>query len=710
MNESFVHDRGMVVITQTTLIKGAVMAQNTEVVKNVVLVGQGGTGKTMLAESLLHLTGKTSRLGGHAGTKPTLDYDGEESERGFSISTSLAPLVWNDMRINVLDAPCYPDFVGDAYAAMSVCETALFMVDAASGPGAITTRLWFAAEDLSLARVLFVNRLDRPDADFIKCLSELRDRFGARVVPLTVPHGAYESFDGVIDIVHQRLSQVENGEHVYREIPAELQADVDRWRSQLIEAAVEADDELMMKYLDGGNIVQEELEYLVQRAILKGVIVPVFAGACVQEEGVIPFLDAAVAWLPTMADFGRIPLVNGEQLDISPDDERPVAFVFKSLNDPNHGKLSFLKVLAGSITPGTELTCARTRKPERLGHLYTMCGSKTNEVVQVLAGDIVVVPKLDALTGDTLSASGKVEAAQFRFPNSLYRIAIEPLERGQEGKLYIFLEKSAEADPTLSIERNEETGQTVICAIGEAQVSVLLDRLEERGGIQARTVALKIPYRETIRRVASAQGRHKKQTGGAGQYGDCWLRLEPFPGGGYEFVDEVVGGHIPRGFIPAIDKGVQERMQEGPVAGYPVIDVCVAVYEGTYHPVDSNEMAFKQAARLAFTKAYEDAEAVILEPMAHLTITVPESYAGSIMGDVSARRGRVEGMGVGTGANAGATVIEATIPYAEVTDYATRLRSLSRGTGEFEMELSGYEQAPYEVQQKLAETYAATRG
>ena len=684
-------------------------AKASEKVKNVVLVGQGGVGKTMLAEAMLHLTGKTSRLGGHAGTKPTLDYDTEESERGISISTSIAPITWKGTRLNVLDAPCYPDFVGDAYTAMSAAENALFVVDAASGPGTVTTRLWYAAEDLSLARALFINRLDRPDADYDTAFSELQDRFGNNLGPVTIPMGSGEAFSGVIDVVHMKARSLKNGKEVVSDIPDEYADAAEDARSQLTELVVEADDELMMKYLEGEEITQAELEGLLGKAIADRVFVPVFSGACVREEGVIPLLDAAVAWFPSMADFGRIPLVNGEQLDISPDDDRPVVFAFKSLNDPQNGRLSFLKVLAGTVTPGVELTNARTRKGERLGHLYQMCGREMSDVQTAAAGDIVIVPKLEALTGDTLSVTGTVEAAEFRFPNSLYRTGIEPDQRGTEGKLYAFLEKSADADPTLKVERDEDTGQTVISAIGEAQVSVLLDRLEARAGITAHTVSLRIPYRETIRRVASAQGRHKKQTGGAGQFGDCWLRIEPNPGNGYEFADEVVGGHIPRSFIPAIDKGVQETMRDGVLAGYPMIDVKVAVYEGSYHPVDSNEMAFKTAARIGFQKAVAQAEPVLLEPMAHLRVTVPESYAGSVMGDVSASRGRVEGMSAASGREAGHTIIEATVPYAEVTDYATRLRSLSRGTGEFELELSGYEQVPHDIQQKLAADYAARR-
>ena len=647
-------------------------------VKNVALVGQSGVGKTMLAEAMLHLTGKTTRLGGHAGTKPTLDYDAQEGARGFSISTTLAPINWQDVRINVLDAPCYPDFVGDAYTAMSAVETALFVVDAADGPQTTTTRLWFAAEDLSLARAVFINRFDRPETDFDSCMSALQDRFGNRLGAVTLPMGTGDDFRGVIDVVHMKARHLEGTKVVEEEVPAEYVDAAQDAHDTLVDLVAEADDEIMMKYLEGEEITLEELEGLLGTAIKERVFVPVFSGASVKEEGIISLLNAIVA----------------------------VAFVFKSLNDPQNGKLSFLKVLSGTVTPGLELINARTRKSERLGHLYTMTGRDTSEVKSVAAGDICVVPKLDALTGDTLSVTGKVEAAAFRFPNSLYRIAIEPDARGTEGKVYDFLQKSADADPTLKVERDEETAQTVVSAIGEAQVSVLLERLEERAKVSAHTVKLRIPYRETIRRVASGHGRHKKQTGGSGQFADCRLRIEPNPDGGYEFMDEVVGGAIPRGFIPAIDKGVQETMKGGVLAGYPMIDVKCAVFDGQFHPVDSNEMAFKTAARLGFQDAVAQAEPVLLEPMAHLKITVPESYAGSVMGDISASRGRVEGMNA---ASAGETTVEATVPYAEVTDYATRLRSLTRGTGEFELEINGYEQVPHDIQQKLAAEYQEKR-
>lgn len=679
-----------------------------EKIRNVALVGQGGVGKTMLAEAMLHLSGVTNRLGGHKGTKPTLDYDPEEEKRSFSIKLAMAPVPWRGARLNVIDAPCYPDFIGDAYAAMSAVETAVFVVDAAGEPGAVTTRLWYAAEDLSLARAVFVNRIDRSEAHYDETLAALQERFGARLGAVTLPWGARDDFKGVIDLIRMQARHLDNkGKPVSCDIPAEMADAAEEARSRLCELVVEADDELMLKYLDGDEqLTQDELERLLAKAIAERIFVPVFVGSCTREEGVTSLLDDIETYFPAASDFGGVPLVNGDFLDIDPGDDRPVGFVFKVLNDPQNGRLALVKVLAGTITPGLELTCARTRKPERLAHIYRMVGRDMTEVRAAEAGDIVVVPKIAAQAGDTLSVTGKVEAAAFRFPNSLYRVAIEPDKRGTEDKLFSFLEKSCESDPTITVTRDEDTGQTVISAIGEAQVAVLLDRMAARAGVGAHVVPLRVPYRETIRRTASAQGRHKKQTGGAGQYGDCWLRLEPNAGGGYEFVDEVVGGRIPKGLIPAVDKGVQETMREGVVAGYPMIDVRVACFDGSYHSVDSNEMAFRAAARLGFQKAAADAEPVVLEPMATLRVTVPEDYAGSVMGDVSASRGRVEGMDTG---ERGATTIQARVPYAEVLDYATRLRSLSRGTGEFTLELEGYEQVPHDVQAKLAEEWAARR-
>ena len=688
--------------------KGVTMgAPKTGNVRNVVLVGQGGVGKTSLAEAMLHLSGKTARLGGHDGTKPTLDTDPEEVKREFSISTSIAPIDWKDVRINVLDAPCYPDFIGDAYAAMAVAEASLFVVDAAAGPQPTTVNLWYAAEDLRQARAVFINRIDKPDADYETCMELLRERFGMRLGAVTLPLGRGDDFNGIIDIVRMKARHCEGTKQTESEIPEAYLAQAQAARETLTELVAEADDDLMEKYLEGEPLTNEEVEGLMAKAIASRLFVPVFVGSCIKEQGVNSLMDDIAVYFPAPTGFGEMPLIDGDTLQISSEDDRPVVFVFKTLNDAQQGRLSFIKVLTGTIEPGQELVNARTRKGERLAHLNVMCGRDMTEVGHAYAGDIVVVPKLSAETGDTLSVSGKVEAAAFKFPNSQYRIAIEAENRGDEEKLFSFIDKACQADPTMKIERDEETGQTIISAVGEAQVSVLLNRLEDRTKVVAHIVPLRIPYRETIRRVASAQGRHKKQTGGAGQFGDCYLRVEPLMDDtDYEFVDEVVGGRIPRALIPAVDRGVRETMKEGIIAGYPLTGIRVAVYDGSYHPVDSNEMAFRQAARIGLRKACADADPVILEPMKNITVTIPESYAGAVMGDVSASRGRVTGMDTN---ERGDTVVQATVPYAELTDYATRLRSLSRGTGDFQMESAGYEQVPYDVQKHLIELYEEKR-
>ena len=677
-------------------------APETDKVRNVVLVGQGGVGKTSLAEAMLHLTGKTARLGGHGGSKPTLDYDPEETKRNFSISTSIAPVEYKGFKINVLDAPCYPDFIGDAYAALSVAETALFVVDAAEGPQPTTVKLWYAAEDLPLARAIFINRVDRDNVHLEQTLEVLKERFGTRLGLMSVPMGTGPDFEGVIDVLRMEARTYRDGKGATGPIPDEYKQAAQEAYDRMIDLIVEADDDMMMKYFDGQTLTTDEVEKLMSEAIAKRLFVPVYAGSAVQEQGVEALLDDIVTYFPSPLDYGEMPLADGTMLKISSADERPVAFVFKTLADPSAGRLSFVKVLAGTLDASTELICARTQKRERLGHLYLMCGRERTDVNHALAGDIIVVPKLDANTGDTLSTTGKVEAEAFRFPNSLYQVAIRAKNRNDEGKLGDFLDKACDADPTISVSHNEETHQTIISAIGEAQVSVLVNRLGERTGVEAVLEPIKIAYRETIRKAASAQGRHKKQTGGAGQFGNCWLRVEPNPGGGYEFVDEVVGGAIPRQFIPAVDKGVQEAMAEGVLAGYPMVDIRVACYDGSYHPVDSSEIAFKTAARIGFRAACERADMVILEPMANLVITVPDAYAGAITGDVPASRGRITSI---DSDGKGNTIVSATVPFAEVTDYSTRLRSLSRGTGEYTIELNGYEQVPHDTAQKLIDAH-----
>ena len=692
-----------------------------ELTRNIGIMAHIDAGKTTTTERILFYTGKTHKIGEVHEGAATMDWMVQEQERGVTITSAATTCFWHKggdvkngpaYRIQIIDTPGHVDFTSEVERSLRVLDGAVAVFDAVAGVQPQSETVWRQARTYNVPRIAFINKFDRIGADFWHAIDTMKERLHAKAVAIQVPMGSEDNFWGIIDLVTMVAWDFKADDkgmtypEPMDEIPAEFAEIAAEKRAELLDAAAEYDDELMMKYLDGEPLTQEEVESLLSKAIAQRLFVPVFVGSCTKELGVHSVMDDIATYFPTPTDYGEMPLMDGDTLKISSEDDRPVAFVFKTLNDAQQGRISFLKVLTGTLTPGIELVNARTRKSERLAHLYVMCGRDMNEVGKAEAGDIIVTTKISADTGDTLSVSGKIEAAAFKFPNSQYRIAIEAVNRSEEDKLFTFIDKACEADPTMKIERDEETGQTIISAVGEAQVSVLLNRLEERTKVEAHIVPIRIPYRETIRRVASAQGRHKKQTGGAGQFGDCYLRVEPLADGDYEFVDEVVGGRIPRALIPAVDKGVQETMKEGVIAGYPLTGIRVACYDGSYHPVDSNEMAFRAAARIALKKACSEADPVVLEPMENITVTIPESYAGAVMGDVSASRGRVTGMDTDDRGN---TVVTATVPYAELVDYATRLRSLTRGTGDFTMEPAGYEQVPYDVQKHLIEFYEESR-
>ena len=676
-------------------------------VRNVVLVGQDGAGKTSLAEAMLHVSGKTPRMGTTHDGKSYLDYDAEEIRRKFTLSTSIAPIPYKDFKINLLDTSGQADFLGDTMATMQAAEMAMFVVDAVTGPQVMTTKLWREAETMRLSRSVFVNHIDRENADWNVALATLHARFGSRLGAVTIPIGEAEEFKGVIDVLRMKARYFsEDGERI-EEIPEKYAEEAQIARDKLCDLVAEADDELMMKYLDGEEqLTQEELEGLLWKAIAQELFIPVFVGSTLVEQGIQGLMEDICTYFPSPQAHGEFRLTNGETTLVHEDGE-PSAFVFKTLSDPYVGRLSFLKVITGVLEPGMEVINARTGKKDRLAHLYLMMGKETEDVKSARAGDIIVVPKLsDARTGDTLSLKGEIAIDPLPMPPSQYPVAIEACNRNEEDKLGTFLARAAEADPTIQVRRDEETHQTVVSTLGEGAVDTLLQRLKAQVGIDVKLVPLRIPYRETIRKTAQAQGRHKKQTGGSGQFGDCWLRLEPNPYAGYEFLDEVVGGKIPRNLIPEVDKGVQETMKEGFLAGYPMMDMKVAVYDGSYHPVDSNEMAFRTAARIGFRAACEKAGAVLLEPMANMAIAVPEEYAGAVMSDIATRRGRI----VGTDSDdAGFTVILVRVPYAEVVTYTKDLRSISRGAGSYSISVDGYEEVPAQVAQKIIAQYQAEK-
>ncbi|MBS3957439.1 MAG: elongation factor G [Clostridiales bacterium] len=681
-------------------------APSTDKVRNVVLVGHGGAGKTSLAEAMLHVAGVTTRLGSVDEEHSNLDYDSEEVRRKSSVNLALAPLVHNGIKINVIDTPGYADFIGDAIAGLSAAEMALFVVDAVSGPQVQTDRLWKLAGEMGVARAILINRLDKDNADFEATMRKLEDRYGHRIGAVQIPMGAESGFRGVIDIIRMKSYHHEGDHEVVEDIPAEFTDSAESARDKLTELVAEADDDLMEKYLlEGEPLDQGELETLLNKAIAQGIFIPAFVASAISVQGIEDLLDEIVTFFPEPTAHGPIPTADGGTREVTIDGAVS-AFVFKTVSDPYVGRLSLVKVVSGTLTPSSELINSRTGKKERVGHVLKMTGKETVDVSAVPAGDIAVLPKLsETLTGDTLSADGSVTYQPMPFPEPLYPVAIQAKTKADEDKLGVALNKLVEEEPTLKLVRDEETHQTVLAGLGDVQIDIAIARLRDRYHADAETIDLRIPYRETIRKTAQAQGRHKKQTGGSGQFGDCWLRLEPNPGGGYEFVDEIVGGRIPRQFIPAVDKGVQETMVQGVLAGYPMVDIRVAVYDGSYHSVDSSEIAFKTAARIGFRSAAEKAEMVLLEPIATLDIEVPDEYAGAVMGDISSMRGRILGMD----STEGRQHIHAQLPYAEVVHYSPHLRSLSSGTGSYTIKVEGYEQVPGDMAAKVIERAKAER-
>ena len=683
-------------------------APTPEHVRNIVLVGQDGAGKTSLAEAMLHVSGRTPRMGTTHDGKSYLDFDDEEIRRKFTISTSVAPVPFNDYKINLLDTSGHPDFIGDTIATMYAAEMAMFVVDAVDGPQVMTTKLWKEAEKMNISRSIYINHVDREHADFGAAMALLHARFGKRLSPVTLPMGQEADFQGVIDIVRMKARYFGKDDPAERveDIPAEFQERADNARERLIDAVAEADEEIMMKYLEGEEITQEELEKCIHDAINQGIFVPVYTGSTIIKQGIQGLMEDITTFFPHPREHAAYVLEDGDKVAIDEGGE-PSGFVFKTTSDAFVGRLSYIKVLTGTLEPGQDLINSRTGDKDRVGKLLVMMGKESTEVKSAKAGDIIIVPKLDdARPSDTYSVSGSLKIAPIPFPVPLYPVAIEAVNKKEEDKLGTFLAKAAETDPTIQIRRDEETHQTVINAMGDEQINTLLIRMKDNAKVEAQLIPVRIPYRETIRAKAEAQGRHKKQTGGSGQFGDCWLRLEPNTGLGYEFVDEIKGGAIPNGLIPAVDKGVQDAMLEGFLAGYPMEDIKCTVFDGSYHPVDSNEMAFKTAARIGFRACCEKAKPVILEPMADLRVTVTDEFAGAVMGDISTRRGRIVGTEAG---DAGETIVIMRAPYAEVVNYTRDLRSMTRGQGSYTIDINGYEQVPADVQKKLVDEYQAAR-
>lgn len=677
--------------------------------RNVVLLSHGGAGKTSLSEAMLYDAGAVSRLGRVDEGNTVSDYDPEEVRRKFSVNTSVLPFEWKGHKVNVLDTPGYMDFVGEVKAAIRVADGAVLVVEAAAGVEVGTELDWQFLSERELPRLVFINKMDRENADWQQALNQLREQFSATFVPIQLPIGAQSSFRGYVDLISMKAYLGDKAEEA--EIPAELQGQAAELRQSMMETAAEADDELVMKYLEGEELTEDEIRRGLALATRAGQIVPVLCGSALQNVGVAALIDAIVAYLPDPAArpvVGTNPVTQEEER-LQADAAQPVAaLVFKTLADPFVGKLTYFRVYSGVLSSDSRVYNANRGAEERLGQLYMVRGKEQIPVREVRPGDIGAVAKLQVTnTGDTLCERGHpVVLSGIEFPNPVFSAAIFPKTKADLDKMSTALSRLLEEDPTLRVHRDPDTNETILSGMGESHVEIAARRLQAKFGVDIVTDVPKIPYRETITKVASAQGRHKKQTGGRGQFGDVFVRFEPLErGAGFEFVDEVFGGAVPKNFIPAVEKGLREALQKGVVAGYPTVDIRAALYDGSYHPVDSSEIAFKLAAHLAFEKGVAEAGPVLLEPVMRVTITVPEQYMGDILGDLNTRRARVLGMEQ----SKGKSVITAQAPLAEMQRYATSLRAMTQGRGIFTMEFSHYEEVPSHIAQGVIEAAKKAR-
>ncbi|MGQ9682214.1 MAG: elongation factor G [Anaerolineae bacterium] len=677
--------------------------------RNVVLLSHGGAGKTSLAEAMLFDAGAINRLGRVEEGTTVSDYDAEEVRRHFSVNTSVLPCEWNGHKLNVLDTPGYMDFVGELTAAVRVADGAVVLVEASAGVEVGTELGWVRLDEQQLPRLVVVNKMDRENADWQRTLSQLGERFEATFVPVQLPIGAQASFRGYVDLVTMKAYIGDDAKPA--DIPAELKEQAAEMRQSMMETAAEADDELVMKYLDGQELSEDEVRRGLSLSTRSGKIVPVLCAAGLQNIGVRALMDAIVAYLPDPAARPIVatnPATQAEET-LQADINQPLAaMVFKTLADPFVGKLTYFRVYAGAITSDSRIYNSNRATEERVGQLYSIRGKEQTPVERVQAGDIGAVAKLSVTTtGDTLCDRGHpLVLPGIEFPKPVFSAAIFPKTKADLDKMSSGLNRLVEEDPTLRVSRETDTNETILAGMGESHVEIAARRLQAKFGVEITTDVPKIPYLETITKTASAQGRHKKQTGGRGQFGDVYVRFEPLPrGAGFEFADEVFGGAVPKNFIPAVEKGLREAIQKGVVAGYPTVDIKAALYDGSYHPVDSSEIAFKLAAHLAFEKGVAEAGPVLLEPVMNVTITVPEPYMGDILGDLNTRRARVMGMDQAKGKS----VVTAQVPLAEMQRYATSLRAMTQGRGIFTMEFSHYEEVPSHIAQSVIEAARKAR-
>ena len=686
------------------------MSYSPQNIRNICLLGHGGNGKTTLVESFLSLTGGSDRMGRTSEGNTVCDYDPEEIKRQISISAAVAPVEYNGCKINVLDTPGNFDFAGEVAECLSVADAGILVCAAKGGLSVGTERAWKYLSQRKMPRIVYISKMDEDNVDYNSAFNTLREYFGKNIAPLVVPiWDENKQVTGIVDVLHKRAYEIRDGKRTEIPVPEDKVSVVDEIYGQLMESVAETSEEFMDKFFSGEDFTYAEITQGLKAGVKDGSLVPVICGSAYTGLGTIALLNAIVDLLPAPTEAAPLEALdeNGQPMEfIVSAGAVPAAFVFKTVAD-QYGKYSLVKVISGSLTSDMTLINATTGQNEKLGRLYFMKGKKTEEVKELTCGDIGAIGKMEKLkTGDTLYDARKyVKLPPIPFAEPNYSKAISPKTRGQDDKIAAGLSRLNEEDPTFTVVNNGETHQMVLTTAGDIQTDVLVSKLKNRFGVEAELKEPRVAYREKIRKVVSKQGRHKKQTGGSGQFGDVWVRFEPnFDEEEMVFAEEVFGGSVPKNFFPAVEKGLREACVHGPLAGYPVVNLKAVLYDGSYHPVDSSEIAFKTAAQLAYKAAMPEANPVLLEPVGELKVTVPDSYMGDVIGDLNKRRGRVMGM---TPTADGEQIIEAEVPMAEMTSYAIDLRAMTQSRGSFVFHFVRYEDCPPAAQAKAIEAAKA---
>jgi elongation factor G len=661
-------------------------------IRNVAVLGHGGCGKTSLVETLLYNSGAISRVGRVEDGTTVSDWDSEEHRRGISINLSVVPVVFQNKKLNLIDTPGYIDFAGEVISALHVAQAGLVLVDSVAGVEVGTELAWDRLDLAGRPRLVFVNKMDRENANFKRVIEDLRSTFSGVIIPFQLPIGSADSFKGIVNLVDMKAYMGKEGQQA--EIPADMLDEVEEARQALVDAAAETDDELIMKYLDGEELTEEEVRHGLHEGVRRGSIVPVFCGSALQNIGLYSLVRAMSNYVPAPNEVTYPATVNGQEVALECAEDGPLGiYVFKTIVDRYVGRMNYICNFSGLLKKDIQIHNARTHKDERLQNLFSPSGKELTAISELAPGDIAVITKLEeVLTSDTLTTNGSgVQIVPAEYPRPLYTVSVTPTTQADSTKMGPALHALTEEDPTLKVQYINTTKQTVLQGMGESHIDVAIRNLETKFGVHVDTGLPKVPYQETISRTASAHYRHKKQTGGAGQFADVHLRVEPLDRGeGFTYASEVFGGAIPNTFIPSIEKGIRQVLDQGVIAGYPIVDVKAIVFDGKYHPVDSKDIAFQTAGREVFKLAVQEAGATLLEPIYNIQVTVPEEYMGDIMGDLNTRRGRVQGMEQRNNR----TVVRAQVPLSEILRYGTDLRSMTQGRGIYTIEFDHYEPLP----------------